>query len=87
MLFRSWYAVSFDVKGNSPRFNVFFSDGKGKDVPPTINFVYPDHGRGRGVVRAPEGSANATLVFGAKNVPGGKTVYSNVKFMEIEDER
>ena len=83
----AWYAVSFDVKGNSPRFNVFFSDGKGKDVPPTINFVYPDHGRGRGVVRAPEGSANATLVFGAKNVPGGKTVYSNVKFMEIEDER
>ena len=83
----SWYAVSFDVKGSSPRFNVFFSDGDGKDLAPTINFLYPENGSARGVVRAPSGSASATLVFGAKNAPGGKTVYSNIKFTELKNER
>ena len=78
----AWYAVSFDVKGNSPRFNVFFSDDKGKELVPTANFVYAD--KKRGIVRVPEGSASATLVFGAKNAPGDKTVYSNVKFIEIK---
>ena len=78
----AWYAVSFDVKGCPPRFNVFFSDDKGKELAPTANFVYAD--KKRGIVRAPEGSASATLVFGAKNAPGGKTVYSNVKFVEIK---
>ena len=80
----SWYGISFDVKGMSPRFNVFFSDEKGKDLAPTINFLYPENGRARGVVRAPVGSASATLVFGAKNAPGSETVYSDIKFIELK---
>ena len=40
-----------------------------------------------GDVRAPSGSVSATFVFGAKNPPGGETVYSNVKFFRLEDGR
>ena len=80
-----WYAVSYEVEGSSPRVNVFFEDADGKHLPPTINFIYPDYGRG--VVRAPAGSVRATLVFGAKNAAGRKTVYSNVSFRRMEDER
>ena len=40
-----------------------------------------------GDVRAPSGSVSATFVFGAKNPPGGETIYSNVKFFRLEDGR
>ena len=73
------------MKGTGPRLNVFFQDAGGTNLAPTINFVYPD--LRRGVVRAPSGSARATFVFGAKNPPGGETVYSNVKFFRLEDGR
>lgn len=81
----SYYGVSYSVKGTGPRLNVFFQDAGGTNLAPTINFVYPD--LGRGVVRAPEGSVQATFVFGAKNPPGEETVYSNIRFFKLEDVR
>ena len=77
------YAVSYEVAGESPRVNVFFEDEAGARLSPSINFVYPDVKNG--VVHAPAGSVRAVLVFGAKNPPGGKTVYSDIAFRRLED--
>ena len=66
--------------------NVFFRDANHKYVNPKINLIYPDDGRG--VVRVPEGGSRGTLVFSARNRPGEKTVFKDIRvyrlFREVE---
>ena len=79
-----WYAIGYDAKGPSAKMNVFFKDAKWKYVQPSINLIYPDDGRG--VVRVPNGGARGTLVFSAKNRPGEKTVFDNIRVYRIASE-
>ena len=64
--------------------NIFFKDAKGKYVQPSINLIYPDDGRG--VVRVPDGGARGTLVFSAKNRPGERTFFENIRIYRIATE-
>lgn len=79
-----WYAIGYDAKGASAKMNIFFKDAKRKYVQPSINLIYPDDGRG--VVRVPDGGANGTLVFSAKNRPGEKTVFDSIHAYRIASE-
>ena len=79
-----WYAIGYDVKGKSAKMNIFFKDAKKKYVQPSINLIYPDDGRG--VVRVPDGGARGTLVFSAKNRPGEKTLFENIRIYRIATE-
>ena len=79
-----WYAIAYDAKGASAKMNIFFRDAKHKYVQPKINLIYPDDGRG--VVRVPEGGAKGTLVFSARNRPGEKTVFDNIRVYRMPTE-
>ena len=79
-----WYAIGYDAKGKSAKMNIFFKDAKKKYVQPSINLIYPDDGRG--VVRVPDGGVRGTLVFSAKNRPGEKTLFENIRIYRIATE-
>ena len=76
-----YYGIAFAAKGESAKVNVFFKDAANKYVHPSINFVYPDDGRG--VVRVPEGGVRGVIVFSAVNGPGEKTVFDDIRVYRL----
>ncbi len=78
-----YYAISFSMKGDSARVNVFFKDKDDKKVPPPHNMIFPDEGRG--IVRVPEGSVRGVVVFSARNGDGKTTVFNDICIYKLSE--